>query len=79
MVHPIRAGARFAGVGGEEMKPVAVFSAVVFLVIAIAHLVRVVLRVPVVAGGVAMPLWPSAVIAAALIVLAALLLREARR
>ena len=61
------------------MKPVAAFSAVVFFIIAIAHLVRVVLRVPVVAGGVVIPLWPSAVVAAALIVLGALLLREARR
>lgn len=61
------------------MRPVAVFSAVLFWGIAIAHLVRVVLRVPVVAGGVAIPLWPSAAIGAALIVLGALLLREARR
>jgi hypothetical protein len=50
-------------------KPASLVAAIVFWLIALAQLVRVVLRVRVTAGSHDIPLWPSAV---ALIVLGAL-------
>jgi len=42
------------------MRAVAVLSAVVFGIVSIAHLLRVVLGLPVVAGSYAVPMWMSA-------------------
>jgi len=61
------------------MKPVSAFSAAIMLVIAIAHLLRIVFQVPVVAGGVTLPMWPSGVIFVVLVVVALLLAREGRK
>jgi hypothetical protein len=48
--------------GGGIMKPFTVFAAVVFFIIAVAHLIRVILQVPVVAGTITIPMWPSMVV-----------------
>jgi hypothetical protein len=61
------------------MKPVRAFAGAIFLVIAVAHLARVVFRVPVVVGGYTVPLWPSGAAFVALTALAVLLFLDSRR
>ena len=61
------------------MKPFTVFAAVVFFIIAVAHLIRVVLQVPVVVGTITIPLWPSMVAFVILLILGIMLLREGKK
>lgn len=61
------------------MKPVSLVTTIFLIVIAIAHLVRVVFGVPVTVGEVSVPMWAS--VAACIFTggLAILLWRESRR
>ncbi|HEY7728158.1 MAG TPA: hypothetical protein VID50_06855 [Candidatus Eisenbacteria bacterium] len=59
-------------------KPAAFLSTVLMALVAIAHLLRLVLRVEVVAGGVVVPLWVSLVGFVVPGALAAALWRESR-
>jgi hypothetical protein len=61
------------------MKPAALVAVVFLLLVACLHLVRVVLRVTVLAGGVAIPMWMSWVALLFTAGLALLLWRESRR
>lgn len=61
------------------MKPFTVFAAIVFFIIAVAHLVRVILQVPVVAGSITIPIWPSMVAFFLFIILGIMLLREGKQ
>ena len=59
-------------------RPASFVAAIVFWLIAIAQLLRVLLRVRVVAGGVEIPLWISALAVVVLGALGIWLWREAR-
>ncbi len=61
------------------MKPAALIATVFLALVALAHLLRLVLRVEVMAGSVAIPLWLSAVACLFTGGLAVLLWRESRR
>jgi putative Mn2+ efflux pump MntP len=61
------------------MKPVTIFAAVVFFIISVAHLIRVILQVPVVVGTITIPLWPSIVAFVILLILGIMLLREGKK
>ncbi len=61
------------------MKPAALIAAVFLTLVSLAHLLRLVLRVEVIAGGVTIPLWLSAVACVFTGGLAVLLWRESRR
>jgi len=61
------------------MKPVTIFAAVVFFIISVAHLIRVILQVPVVVGTITIPLWPSMVAFVILLILGIMLLREGKK
>ena len=61
------------------MKPVTIFAAVVFFIISVAHLIRVILQVPVVVGTITIPLWPSMVAFVILLILGVMLLRECKK
>ncbi len=61
------------------MKPVACLATIFLALVALAQLLRLVLRVEVIAGGVAIPLWLSAVACVVTGALAVLLWRESRR
>jgi len=58
------------------MKAVNVLAAVVFFIIGIAHLIRVILQIPVVIGSFTIPMWPSLVIFAFLLILGGMLLQK---
>jgi hypothetical protein len=60
------------------MKPFTAIAILVFLLIAVAQLLRLLFRVEVTANGVSIPLWPSALAAALFGGLAYLLWRENR-
>jgi hypothetical protein len=60
----------------EMRKPASLVAAILFWLIALAQLLRVLLRVQVTAGGHDIPLWPSAV---AFVVLGALGVALARK
>ena len=57
-------------------KPASLVAAILFLLMAVAQTCRFILGVPVVAGCMVIPLWPSAVAAVVLIALAVWLLKE---
>ena len=59
----------FEGEGVEMKRPTSLVAAILFWLIALAQLLRVILRVRVTAGSHDIPLWPSAV---AFVVLGAL-------
>ncbi len=61
------------------MKPIVRITTIFLALVALAHLLRLVLRVEVIAGGVAIPLWLSAVACVCTGGLAAMLWRESRR
>lgn len=61
------------------MKPFTVFAAIVFFIIAVAHLIRVILQVSVVVGTITIPLWPSMVAFVILLILGVMLLREGKK
>ena len=61
------------------MKPFTIFAAIVFFIIAVAHLIRVILQVPVVVGTITIPLWPSMVAFVILLILGIMLLREGKK
>ncbi len=61
------------------MKPVARLVAVFLTLVSIAHFLRLVLQIEVVAGGVRIPLWASAVACLVTGGLAILLWRESKR
>ncbi len=60
-------------------RPASLVAAILFLLMAIAQVCRFFLQVNVVAGGVEVPLWPSALAAVILILLAVWLLIERRK
>jgi len=57
-------------------RPAALVAAILFFVMAIAQLCRFFLQVNVVAGDITVPLWPSALAAAVLVLLGIWLLVE---
>jgi hypothetical protein len=61
------------------MKPAVLIATVFLAVVVLAQFLRLVLRVEVIAGGVAIPLWLSAVACVCTGGLAVLLWRESRR
>jgi hypothetical protein len=61
------------------MKPVARLTTIFLALVAVAQFLRLVLQVEVVAGGVRIPLWASAVACGMTGVLAFLLWRESKR
>ncbi len=60
------------------MKPFTIVAALVFFILAIAHLVRIILQVPIVVGSVTIPTWPSAVVFFLFLILGFKLFREFR-
>ncbi len=61
------------------MKPAALAAAIVFTVVALAHLLRLVLEVEMVVGRTIVPMWASAVGVVVPLAIAVLLWREQRR
>jgi len=61
------------------MKPFTTIAIVIFSFIAVAQLLRFLLRVEVMANGISIPLWPSALAAVIFGVIAYMLWRENRR
>ena len=61
------------------MKPFTIVAALVFFLIAVAHVARVILQVPVVVGSVMIPIWPSAVVFFLFMILGIMLLREGKK
>ncbi len=60
-------------------RPASLVAAILFLLMAIAQVCRFFLQVNIVAGSVTVPLWPSALAAVILILLAVWLLIERRK
>ena len=60
------------------MKPFTIVAALVFFIIAITHLVRIILQVPIVVGSVTIPMWPSVVVFFLFLILGFKLFREFR-
>ena len=60
------------------MKPAALITTLFLCLIAIGHLIRLVLRVPVTVDGIDIPIWASFLGAALTATLAVLLWRESR-
>ena len=60
------------------MKPVSRIAVAMFVLIAVAHVVRVVLQVEVTVAGTQVPLWMSGVAAVGMGTVAVLLVREQR-
>jgi len=61
------------------MKPFTTVAIVLFVVIALVHVLRLALHWPVVINGMAVPEWVSVVAALATAILAVMLWRESRR
>jgi len=61
------------------VKPVALVATIFLALVAVAHLVRLALRVEVIAGGMVVPMWMSVVASVFTGGLAILLWRESRR
>lgn len=61
------------------MKPFSAIAAVVFVLVALAQLLRLVLGWPVVVNGVNIPLWASAIACLVAAGLAVMIWREARQ
>jgi multidrug transporter EmrE-like cation transporter len=57
-------------------RPASLVAGILFLLMAVAQLCRFVLGIEVVAAGVVIPVWPSAVAAVVLVLLAYWLLKE---
>jgi hypothetical protein len=57
-------------------RPASLVAGILFLLIAVAQLCRFILGIEVVAAGIVIPLWPSAVAAVVLVALAVWLLKE---
>lgn len=62
----------------KPVKPAAMITTVFLGLIAVGHLIRLVLRVPVTVDGIAIPVWASVLGAAFTATLAVLLWRESR-
>jgi hypothetical protein len=60
-------------------RPASLVAAILFLLMAIAQLCRVILGVNVVAAGMAIPVWPSAIATIVLAALAVWLLLERKK
>jgi hypothetical protein len=60
-------------------RPASLVAAILFLLMAIAQLCRVILGVNVVAAGIEIPIWPSAIAAVVLAALAVWLLLERKK
>jgi len=60
-------------------RPASLVAGIFFLLLAIAQLCRFILGIEVVAAGIVIPLWPSAVAAVVLVALGIWLLRERSR
>ena len=60
-------------------RPASLVAGILFLLMAVAQLYRFIWGIEVVAAGIVIPLWPSAVAAAALAALGIWLLRERSR
>ena len=65
--------------GVEKMKPVARIATLFLALVALAHLFRVALQIPVTAGNVIIPLWASALACVVTGGLSVMLWRESRR
>ncbi|NPC57590.1 hypothetical protein [Caenimonas soli] len=61
------------------MKPFSAIAAVVFVLVALAQLLRLVLGWPVVVNGISIPLWASAIACLVAAGLAVMVWREARQ
>jgi hypothetical protein len=61
------------------VKPFSAIAAVVFVLVALAQLVRLVLSWPVVVNGIHIPLWASAIACLVAAVLGVMVWREAHR
>jgi len=61
------------------MKPAALVATIFLALVALAHLLRLTLQVEVTAGGVAVPLWASAIASVFTGGLSLMLWRESRR
>jgi hypothetical protein len=59
-------------------RPASLVAAVILLLIALAHLLRIVFGVTVTVNAVTVPMWPSALAMVAIAILGAWLLRERR-
>jgi len=57
-------------------RPASLLAGILFLLLALAQLCRFILGIEVVAGGIVIPLWPSAVAAVVLALLSCWLLKE---
>jgi hypothetical protein len=64
--------------GGDRMKPASLIAAVIFGIIAIAHLLRFAFHTEVIVGGTVIPMWISALGCVVAAVLSILVFREAR-
>jgi di/tricarboxylate transporter len=62
----------------EQVKPFTTIAAIVFALVALVQLVRFIERWPVSIDGVAIPIWPSAVVCIVAALLAVMLWRERR-
>ena len=60
-------------------QPASLVAGILFLLLAVAQLCRFILGIEVVAAGIVIPLWPSAVAAVVLAVLSFWLLKERRK
>ena len=58
------------------MKPISLLAAVILIVIALVHVVRILMRIQATIGGAIVPFWVSGLAAVALGTVAILLLRE---
>jgi lipopolysaccharide export LptBFGC system permease protein LptF len=65
--------------GGRSMRPFTIVAALVFFIIAVAHLVRVILQVTVVVSSVMIPIWPSVLVFFLFMILGIMLLREGKQ
>ncbi len=61
------------------MKPAALIATVILALVALAHLLRIILRVEVTAGGTSIPMWLSGVVFVLAGGVAIMLWREGRR
>ncbi|NTW77375.1 MAG: hypothetical protein HGB33_06305 [Syntrophaceae bacterium] len=57
-------------------RPASLVAGILFLLMAVAQLCRFILGIEVIAGGIVIPLWPSAVAAVVLVLLSFWLLKE---
>lgn len=77
-IHRLRDNPWGAARTGQAMKPAALTATIFLALVALAHFLRLVLRIEVIAGSVTIPLWLSAVACVFTGGLAGLLWRESR-